>query len=76
MKLAHFLLPLGVLLFLLSIHLTPLTRSSSAQSLVDPPEISTGMDQQFRVSVGPPDASLAVWVLQPPAGTPIKGTVL
>jgi pimeloyl-ACP methyl ester carboxylesterase len=40
------------------------------------PTLSTGIDQQFRVNVGPPEAALAVWVLEPMVGTPVQGTVM
>lgn len=42
----------------------------------DPLPLSTGIDQHFTVNVGPPAADIAVWTLEPKAGTPVKGTVL
>jgi len=42
----------------------------------EPLPISTGIDQHFKISVGPPAAELAVWTLEPKAGTPVRGTVL
>jgi pimeloyl-ACP methyl ester carboxylesterase len=38
--------------------------------------ISKGQDRALKVAVGPPEATLAVWVLEPKAGTPIRGTIL
>jgi len=38
--------------------------------------ISKGIDRQLKVVVGPPDATLAAWVLEPKAGTAIRGTIL
>ena len=39
-------------------------------------EISKGIDQKITVPVGPPEAKLVSWVIEPPRGTPIRGTVL
>lgn len=67
MKFASLLLPLLVFVVLVS------TRS---------PDVSRGVEQQFRFDVGgtepgkAPPASLAVWVNEPAAGTRIRGTVL
>jgi pimeloyl-ACP methyl ester carboxylesterase len=35
-----------------------------------------GVDEGWRVTVGPPEASLAVWVLEPRDDAPVKGTLL
>src|SRR4051812_12638864 len=43
---------------------------------IPPLPISKGIDQQLQIDVGPPDASLATWILEPKAGTPIRGTIL
>ncbi len=48
----------------------------TAKASPPPLPISTGIDRQFKIPVGPPDARIAVWTLEPKAGTPIKGTVI
>ena len=47
--------------------LEPMSESSMA---------SLGIDETFRVEVGPPEAVLDVWVMEPHTGQPPRGTVL
>src|SRR4051794_16685844 len=44
--------------------------------LPPPLPISKGQDRTLKITVGPPEATLAAWVLEPKAGTPIRGTIL
>ncbi len=53
-------------------------RGKTVERLGDPSERrvrSLGAAEHFRVDVGPPDASLSVWVFDPPRDPP-KGTIL
>jgi pimeloyl-ACP methyl ester carboxylesterase len=54
----------------------PTGRETSTVATTRPAELSTGRDEQIRIEVGPPDAKLAAWVLQPKAGSAVKGTVM
>jgi hypothetical protein len=80
--------PRFVLLLLLLLVLLPGCRSSLARAVVktpnhhlsfveklDPPA-PPSVDAQFRVDVGPPAASLAVWVVEPDDSTNPRGTIL
>jgi pimeloyl-ACP methyl ester carboxylesterase len=49
---------------------------ASQASLSPPARDLLGIDQQFRVDVGPPEASLSVSVIDPESGDPPRGTVL
>jgi pimeloyl-ACP methyl ester carboxylesterase len=69
MKLSQLVIPLGVFLFLASVPPPPVAPADALP-------LSTGQNQSLRIAVGPPEASLALWTLEPAKGTPIKGTVL
>lgn len=73
MKYPYLLLSLAVFLFLAN---SPSPVPSPPLVAVQPLPLSTGHNQSLRIAVGPPDATLAVWTLEPAAGTPVKGTVL
>src|SRR5258706_4821522 len=38
--------------------------------------VELGVNRQLRVDVGPPPASLAVWIIEPPTNSSTRGTVL
>ncbi len=79
MNVNAFLLPLGVFLFLACMRLpAPGTVGHDGGGGVMP--VSKGVDQQLKVAVGGSGggagAVLAVWVIEPAAGTSIRGTVI
>jgi len=49
---------------------------SASMDLDGPALHAIGVDQQFRVSAGPPAASIAVWVMEPKDGKVPRGTVI
>ena len=76
MKLDTLLLPLGAFLFLACLRLP--ASAPYAKPITDLPTalpLSRGVDQALRIPVTPA-AMLAVWVIEPQAGTPLRGTVI
>jgi pimeloyl-ACP methyl ester carboxylesterase len=64
--------PLASLMVHTPNRLNPLARESNPL----PPLEAAVADQQFFVHVGPPEAIINVSIVEPPRGTPLRGTVL
>ncbi len=76
MKIATFALPLLAFVLLIA------AQSSPAPAPQPTAEISKGVDQELHLPVGgtasgdTPPATIALWMIEPPAGKPIRGTIL
>src|SRR4051794_33527177 len=73
------ILMVGIVAMLTSMACMPYVPQKVAAEDID---ISRGIDQSMRIPVGgtapadAPPATIALWVIEPAAGTPIRGTIL